>query len=174
MAEKFRNKYRISSARLKNWDYRSDGAYFITLCTHNREWFFGKIVNKKFIGNPVGRLAEKYWSEIPKHFPFVELGNFVVMPNHVHGILIINKSKIGNHYAAARTDTETVDGTNPVIPHIVNPTATINPTVIPVTIPKNEKMADISPKSGAISTIIRSYKSVVSKHAHLINSNFNW
>jgi putative transposase len=89
--DKFKNKYRIPSARLKNWDYGSNGAYYITICTQNRECFFGEIVDMQFIASEIGKLAEKFWLEIPNHFPFVELGNFVVMPNHTHGILVINK-----------------------------------------------------------------------------------
>ncbi len=92
MTNKFQNKYRIPSARLKNWDYGANGAYFITICTQNRDHFFGEIIEKQFIASEIGTLAEKYWMEIPQHFPFVELGNFVVMPNHVHGILIIDKN----------------------------------------------------------------------------------
>ena len=98
MTKKFQNKYRIPSTRLKNWDYGKNGAYFITICTGNREHFFGEIVtvdneNEMHL-NEIGKLADKFWSEIPKHFPFVELGNYTVMPNHVHGILIIDKTNV--------------------------------------------------------------------------------
>ena len=94
MAEKFRNKYRVPSARLQNWDYGSNGAYFITICTKEMQHFFGKVVDEKMILNSIGELAEKYWIEIQKQFPYVELGNFQVMPNHMHGILIIDKSVV--------------------------------------------------------------------------------
>jgi REP element-mobilizing transposase RayT len=93
--DKYQNKYRIPSARLKNWDYGSNGAYFITICTQNREHFFGEIINGQMLLNATGQTAEKFWTEIPEHFPFIELGNFVVMPNHVHGILIIDKPDNG-------------------------------------------------------------------------------
>jgi REP element-mobilizing transposase RayT len=91
MPDKFQNKYRIPSARLQNWDYSSNGAYFITICTQNREHYFGEIKDAAMQISTIGQLAEQYWKEIPNHFPFVELENFVVMPNHIHGILIINK-----------------------------------------------------------------------------------
>lgn len=90
--DKFKNKYRISSARLQSWDYGSTGAYFITICTDDREYFFGEIMNDEMELNAAGKLAEKYWLEIPDHFRFIQLANFVVMPNHVHGILIIDKT----------------------------------------------------------------------------------
>jgi len=89
--DKFKNKYRIPSARLQSWDYGANGAYFITICTQNREHFFGEIANNEMQLNEWGQWAEKYWTEIPNHFPFIELGNFVVMPNHTHGILIFDK-----------------------------------------------------------------------------------
>ena len=92
MAEKFRNKYRVPSARLQNWDYGSNGAYFITICTKKMQHFFGEVVDKKMNLNSVGVLAEEYWIEILKQFPYVELDNFQIMPNHMHGILIIDKS----------------------------------------------------------------------------------
>ena len=91
MPDKFQNKYRIASTRLQNWDYGSNAAYFITICTKKRKHFFGEIINKEMQLNDAGKLAEQYWLEIPNHFPFIELGNFVVMPNHMHGILIIDK-----------------------------------------------------------------------------------
>ncbi len=91
MTEKYKNKYRIASARLQNWDYGSNAAYFITICTHNREHFFGEIENNKMKLSEIGEMANKYWYEIPEHFPFVKLDAFIVMPNHIHGIIIIDK-----------------------------------------------------------------------------------
>lgn len=143
--KKYNNKYRIESVRLKNWDYRNNGAYFITINTGNRKHFFGEIINSEMQLSPIGEYAQNFWMEIPKHFPFVELGNFVVMPNHTHGILIIN-----NTDSVMDKSLQCNDSTG------------------------NQYYSDISPKSGSISTIIRSYKSVVSKHARLLNPEFNW
>lgn len=94
---KFKNTYRIESARLQNWDYGSNGAYFITICTKNRVCFFGEGLHEKIQLNEIGFIAEKIWFEIPKHFSNVELDRFVVMPNHIHGIIIINKTKSDFH-----------------------------------------------------------------------------
>ena len=91
MRDKFQNKYRIASARLHNWDYSSNGAYFITICTQNKEHYFGTINDGKMVLSEIGKLVEQFWIEIPNQFLFIELGNFVIMPNHVHGIIIINK-----------------------------------------------------------------------------------
>jgi putative transposase len=101
MQNKFQNRYRISSARLQTWDYSSNGAYFITICVQNREHFFGKIVNQEMHLSEIGKFAQQFWMEIPNHFPYVELGNFVVMPNHVHGILIINNTPVETRFIAS-------------------------------------------------------------------------
>ncbi len=88
--DKFKNKYRIPPARAQWWDYSSAGAYFITICTAHRDCFFGEIVSDRLQPAELGKLAEKLWNEIPNQFNFIQLGAFVVMPNHIHGVLIIN------------------------------------------------------------------------------------
>ena len=94
--DKWQNKYRIPTARLQNFDYGQNGAYFITICTDRRKHFFGKVVHEQMCLNEIGNIAESIWLEIQQQFDFIELGNFVIMPNHVHGILIINK-ETANH-----------------------------------------------------------------------------
>ena len=88
---RYQNKYRVASARAQWWDYGWNGAYFITICTKNREHFFGEIQRGKMILSPAGVIADILWYEITNHAPFVELGDYVVMPNHIHGILILDK-----------------------------------------------------------------------------------
>jgi hypothetical protein len=87
--EKFQNKYRIPSARLQTWDYRWEAAYFITICTHNRQHHFGKVNSGVMHLSPLGVIADIMWHETKHHSRCIQLGGFVVMPNHVHGILII-------------------------------------------------------------------------------------
>lgn len=171
--DKFKNKYRIASARLQTWDYGSNGAYFITICTHNRKHYFGEIVDGKMQLNDIGKLAEQFWLEITNHFSFIELGNFVVMPNHVHGILIIDKTEppATNNHNNDNNDNNVETLHCNVSTNTKTKTKT-HTNAIPII--KNEQMANISPKQGSISTIIRSYKSVVSKNAHFIHADFNW
>jgi putative transposase len=90
--DKFKGRYRIPSARLEYWDYGGNGAYFVTLCTQWRAHYFGRIKNGQMIYSPVGQAAKDSWFKIVDHFPFVRLGAFVVMPNHVHGIIIVDKT----------------------------------------------------------------------------------
>jgi len=163
LATKFRNKYRVESARLKNWDYAWNAPYFITICTKNRECYFGEIIIGEMNLSEIGEIAEKYWKTIPKHFPYALLDEFVVMPNHMHGIIIINKSDHSNKRNENHdTNVETLHATS-LHRSIPDPDGN-----------KNGKMAKISPKPGSLSTIIRSYKSNVTKHARQINPDFAW
>jgi REP element-mobilizing transposase RayT len=77
------------SIRLQGYDYTQPGAYFVTLVTYNRACLFGDIVDGEMRLNDAGRIAEQCWLDIPSHFLDVELDAFVIMPNHVHGILRI-------------------------------------------------------------------------------------
>ena len=83
------------SIRLKGYDYSQAGAYFITICTHNRQQFFGIIVRAglapaQMVLNEYGRIAHEQWLQIPTRFANIELDTFVVMPNHIHGIIVIH------------------------------------------------------------------------------------
>jgi len=167
MTEKFKNKYRIPSARLKNWDYGTNGAYFITICTQNRDHFFGEIVDRQFIASEIGTLAEKFWMEIPHHFPYIELGNFVVMPNHVHGILIIDKN--GDSDIRESVDRESVDRESVktrLIASLPNP---IPPPEIGGVTGENNPMIQDN-----ISRIIRWYKGRCSFEMRKIHADFGW
>jgi len=79
--------------RLRYFDYSYDGVYFITICTKNRENRFGEIQFEKMQLNQCGNIADQFWREIPKHFHDIKIDSFVVMPNHVHGLIAIKKTK---------------------------------------------------------------------------------
>jgi putative transposase len=89
------NRHHRRSIRLKGYDYTQPGAYFVTLVTYERMPLFGEIVNGEMRLNDIGRVAERCWLDIPSHFPHVALDAFVIMPNHVHGILWIIESPPG-------------------------------------------------------------------------------
>lgn len=91
MPDKFLNKYRIPSARLSKWDYSSNAAYFLTICTASRQHYFGEIINSELQLSKIGQYAAACWINIPDHFPYFYLDAYIVMPNHVHGIILIEK-----------------------------------------------------------------------------------
>ena len=84
------DKHHRRSIRLQGYDYSQPGIYFITLCTQNRECLFGEILNGEMRLNEFGKIAHQCWLEIPQHFPHVQLDEFVVMPDHIHGIIVLN------------------------------------------------------------------------------------
>ncbi|MCB0726375.1 MAG: transposase [Ignavibacteriae bacterium] len=160
MSDKFKNKYRIESARLQSWDYGNNGAYFITICTKNREHFFGVITNEEMHLNETGKLADEYWVDIPNHYPFIELGNYTVMPNHVHGILIIEKSDFDKYVDGTNKDSDVGGG------DAINRVCTDKRGG--VTGEKNPMFYD------NISRIIRWYKGRCTFEIHKINPGFGW
>lgn len=146
----FKDKYRIESTRLQSWDYGWNGIYFITIVTKNREHFFGEIINSKMILSEIGKIAEKYWYEIKNHFPFIKLDAFIVMPNHIHGIIVIDYGKDKACLVSTSSSSSSSSSKSPGKNRFRNPG-------------KNN-----------ISSMIGSYKSSVSKHSHKINPYFNW
>jgi putative transposase len=143
---KFKGKYRIPSARWAAWDYGSNAAYFVTLCVANRAHDFGTITNGEMNLSPLGQSALDCWNEIPAHFPFVELGEFVVMPNHVHGIVAINK------------------------PHAVETHVVETQYLASLQRTRNR----FGPQSQNLASIIRGYKIGVTKFARQNNLPFAW
>lgn len=181
--EKYNNKYRIPATRLINWDYGSSGLYFITICPHNKEHYFGTIVETQYFasslpdeqqniteektqnviadgtqqngiadgktqnvitdgktqniaslrGTEMGSIASKYWQEIPQHFSFVQLDAYVIMPNHLHGILFLDRPEY--------------DQWQP---------------------------NKFGPESQNLASIIRGYKAAVKRHATVQQIDFAW
>ncbi len=147
---KYKNQYKIKSARKLGYDYTSDGWYFVTICTKNMEQFFGNITDGKMNLSEIGKIVENYWLEIPKHFPFVELDEFSIMPNHNHGILGINNFNCR------------CNGRDEAVPRLYDG--------------KYPQMSKISPKPKSLSTIVGSFKSVSTKtiHQKFPETNFAW
>lgn len=104
--------HRRKSIRLQGYDYSQAGAYFITVCTHNRAPLFGEIVDGVMVLNTAGQIVEKCWCAIPEHFPQVTLDEFVVMPNHVHGIITVG----ANDYLPLPSDETPIQSNEPPRP----------------------------------------------------------
>ena len=87
----YRNRFKGTSMRLPQWDYRSPSGYFVTLCTKYRKCFFGDVSNGKLQLSTIGHIARRCWQEIMNHCQSVRIDEYVVMPNHIHGILVIER-----------------------------------------------------------------------------------
>jgi REP element-mobilizing transposase RayT len=169
------------SIRLKGYDYSKAGLYFITIVTQDMACLFGDIKNGKMILNDGGRIAHKSWMEIPDHFPNTKLDEFVIMPNHVHGIIQIIENNMGNmdsgmvgaknfspqqsqqfpqeKISSSKRDGENIAGTKDISPH---------PENIPSPqLQKNRDKKNFSPKfkspSKTIGSILRGFKIGVTK-----------
>jgi REP-associated tyrosine transposase len=88
-------KHHRRSIRIPGYDYSRAGAYFITMVTHERACLFGEVVEGEVRLSDFGLVADECWRLTPEHFPAVELGAYVVMPNHVHGIIILHEHQMG-------------------------------------------------------------------------------
>ena len=161
---KYNNRYRIDTTRLPSWDYGANAPYFVTICTKNREKFFGKIINNSVRLSPIGKIAQKYWLEIPKHFPFVKLDKFIIMPNHIHGIIIINKNVETQYFVSPpkntndpNVKTQNIAGTNVETQNIAS-------------LQKNK----FGPQSQNLASIVRGFKSGVKSYTTKNNLEFAW
>ena len=160
---KYNNRYRIDTTRLPSWDYGANAPYFVTICTKNREKFFGKIINNSVRLSPIGKIAQKYWLEIPKHFPFVKLDKFIIMPNHIHGIIIINKNVETQYFVSPKNTndpnvkTQNIAGTNVETQNIAS-------------LQKNK----FGPQSQNLASIVRGFKSGVKSYTTKNNLEFAW
>jgi REP element-mobilizing transposase RayT len=93
------------SIRFKDFDYSQTGAYFITICTDNMECLLGNIKSGKVELTNIGEKAQQFWSEIPLHFKNIKLDEYIIMPNHIHGILMIFKNEsVGAQYIEPHID----------------------------------------------------------------------
>ncbi|PZV17051.1 MAG: transposase [Pseudanabaena sp.] len=79
------------SIRLQGYDYSQSGAYFVTICTFQRQHLFGEVNDEKMQLNVNGQIVSAIWQQIPRHFPTVELDEFILMPDHLHGIIVISE-----------------------------------------------------------------------------------
>jgi len=174
MTEKFKNTYRNKTMRLKGWDYSSSGYYFVTICTKDHINYFGDIVKEKMEINNIGKVVEQFWKEIPTHFLYIDLDEFVVMPNHIHGILIIDEDKRKN-LSSCVTCYATTDRAC-YVPEFRRDVACYATTDISEKNDTSKRMSKISPKSGVLSSIIRSYKGACSKEINKMvkGDSFSW
>jgi REP element-mobilizing transposase RayT len=91
--------------RYRGYDYSQDGFYFVTVCTRNKKNFFGDIKNGKMDLSDIGLIADRFWQEIPIHFPFCVLYEYIIMPNHLHGIIQIDNGDDNCRNAPRRVPT---------------------------------------------------------------------
>ncbi|MFA5097724.1 MAG: transposase [Candidatus Margulisiibacteriota bacterium] len=155
----FVGKYRVESARLKGWDYSSKGYYFVTICTGNRRHYFGKIVNGKMALSEMGQIIQDEWQKTGMIRKNVKLDEFVVMPNHIHGILVIESIVVETPRRGVSTN-DLPRSTNDLPPSANNPV-----------FPRDNN--NWGPNT--LGSIINQFKSVSTKRIRAMGgNNFEW
>ncbi len=154
MKNKYKNKYNINSTRLPHWDYSSKGLYFITICTKNCEYFFGNIIENKMQLSKIGEIVKLEWIKSFKMRTDMNLwmGEYIVMPNHFHGIIGIGKNKYNSS----------------------NNSDTIYHRDAKHCVSTDNRKNKFGPQSKNLASIIRGFKIGVTQNSHLINKNFAW
>ncbi len=187
--EKFRNKYRIPSTRLKNWDYSAKGLYFLTIITKNRKNYFGEIVNKQPDGalfkmqlTEIGEIVEMEWMKTPEIRPDMNLSldEYIVMPNHFHAILGIGENqhntKIISEHQDNSSDNSGLGNTKNEMEAIrygfgnKEMGSEFERDMIDQTKQKNK----YGPQSNNLASVVRGFKSSVTTYARFNNITFNW
>lgn len=135
-------KHHRRSIRLKGYDYSQEGAYFVTIVAWRRECLFGEVVNGEMVLSKFGVVASQQWEKLPQRFPNTELGAYMIMPNHMHGIIVVTNGR----------------GTAGNLNNLDGESSRRAPT--------QERFQ--KPVKGSIPTIIRSYKSAVSYRINLM------
>ena len=145
--DKYHDKYRIPSTRLRSWDYGTAAAYFITICTKNREHFFGEIRNGEMQLSEIGEIATLEWVKSVKMRPDMNLNMdiFMVMPNHIHGIICIGENEYNKKWEGGKMQDEEITSVNLFGPQYKN-----------------------------VASIVRGFKIAVSCQAHLFTPRFQW
>ena len=142
-------KHNRHSIRLQGYDYAQPGAYFITIVAHDRQCLFGEIENGEMRINECGKMAQQCWLDIPNHFPQTQLDEYIIMPDHIHGIIIINDSPI----VGAKNFSPNMVGTKNISPNIGA---------------KNISPRPFRSPSQTIGSIVRGFKIGVTKWIHQI------
>ena len=162
---KFQGKYRIPSARWRNWDYGDEGAYFVTICTKRMKHYFGEIVNGEMQYTALGKIVQQEWFKSIEIRPDMQLDMecFQIMPNHVHGIVVIGKNEYNTNVDAGCGDVVCRDAMHGVSTghtgHAENTEKPLN---------------HFGPQSKNLSSIMRGFKSAVTTQARLLEIPFGW
>ena len=146
----FNNKYRVESIRMQNWDYSSPGIYFITICTDGGVHWFGRVEDGKMILSDIGKYVREEWINTGKMRPNIILDSYIIMPDHIHGIIIIKNDEnvnVETHCNASLHD------------HGL----------------KNMYKNKFGPQRNNLSSIIRGFKSKTTKYIRInYNPKFKW
>lgn len=151
------------SIRLKAYDYSQAGLYFITICVQDKLYLFGKVEKGEMVLNEYGKIAYNEWLKTPEIRNNVELDVFVVMPNHIHGIIILTDARRGELHSPVNTH----ELHSPVNTHELH--SSVNTNLLKTFYKMGECKSPLRAPSNNIGAIVRGYKSAVTKQLNLLN-----
>ena len=157
---KLAQQFKTKSMRLKSWDYTTPWWYFVTITTQNHKDYFGEIINGQMQLNQIGKIAEYEWQRTAELRENVELDEFIIMPNHMHGIIILSENK-------------TVETRRGVSDETL-PSQKTRHGVSPQLLELSQEREFSKPIKDSLSTIINLYKGSVTKECNLQKHNFKW
>ena len=174
----YKNKYRIESARCPKWDYTSNGYYFVTICTHNRQHFFGEVINGEISVSTIGEVVVTQWQKTEEIRPEVQLDAWVIMPNHFHGIVIINKATVEKNQKPRETTQKPRETTQKPRETTQKPRETTQKpreTTRWVVSTNNNGVSSPRSQSDSLGSIIGQFKSVCTKKIWALGfTEFKW
>lgn len=150
----FNSRKGRTSYRLKNWDYAWNASYFVTICTAQKHCYFGKIEGGQMCFSPQGAVADVLWSEIKNHAENIKLDNYVIMPNHIHGIITLHNDitpAVGTRHALSLRNNQKHPGDDKIGPSRFQ-----------------------NQGKNSLSSIVGSYKAAVTKHIRRLGFDFAW
>jgi putative transposase len=165
-------KHHRRSIRLKGYDYTQEGAYYFTICCHQRQCLLGEIKDGVMHLNLVGATVQAVWDSLPRYFPLIELDAFVIMPNHVHGIIVITNNPGNcnpNYNSTPHVNPECrgeafVPGCHNTPPQFLSANASPFPGCNSTSLPRGTE-------SGSIGAILQNFKSVATRRVNRITRN---
>ncbi|MBD2127800.1 transposase [Microcoleus sp. ZQ-A2] len=163
-------KHHRCSIRLKGYDYTQVGAYYFTICCHHRRCLLGEIQADVMHLNIVGATVKAVWENLPRHFPLIELDAFVVMPNHVHGIIVITDSAVNCNPNRNSNPNPNCRG-EAFVPGYKNTSPESSSTNASPFPGCNDTLPPRGTQSGSIGAIIQNFKSVATRRVNRITRN---
>jgi putative transposase len=161
------DKYHRRSIRLKGYDYSQAGTYFINVCVQDRDCLLGEIINGEMQLNAAGQMIYDWWNQLPDKYPNIELDEFVIMPNHLHGIIILCDN-VGASLVDAQNNANSIT-MQKMIPNI-------NPDESPKNIYLNDNRAGTrpAPTNIGLGDVIGSFKSIITNEYIKGVQKLNW
>jgi REP element-mobilizing transposase RayT len=164
------NHYNRRSIRLKGFDYSSDGAYFLTICVQNRECLLGEIQKENMILNDYGKIVREVWEDLPTTIVDIDLDEYVIMPNHFHAILVIDKSVELRDFYGSLNVNDDKDRRKMILPKVVGKFKMLTAKAINQMRGNNGKFW----QRNYYETVIRSEEDLHRIREYIINNPMQW